>query len=141
MACVLYGYTTIPLYDTLGPESISYVLNNSSISTLFCSLLSAEQILKTQNIYKLKNVILYEKPDAALEQKIKEKGLNVFLYENLMQSGKVNRLPICSTIKPDDVFTFSYTSGTTGPPKGAMLTHKNLLGALSNFRHSKLVMD
>ena len=38
MACVLYGYTTIPLYDTLGPESISYVLNNSSISSLFCSL-------------------------------------------------------------------------------------------------------
>lgn len=29
MGCVLYGITTIPLYDTLGPESISYVLDNS----------------------------------------------------------------------------------------------------------------
>jgi long-chain acyl-CoA synthetase len=37
MGCVLYGITTIPLYDTLGPESISHVLNNSSITSLFCN--------------------------------------------------------------------------------------------------------
>ncbi len=37
MACALYGYTSIPLYDTLGPDSISYALENSSISSLFCT--------------------------------------------------------------------------------------------------------
>jgi long-chain acyl-CoA synthetase len=33
----------------------------------------------------------------------------------------------------DDVYTFSYTSGTTGPPKGAMITNKNLLANISTL--------
>ena len=37
MASVLYGFTTIPLYDTLGPESISFVLENSQITSIFCT--------------------------------------------------------------------------------------------------------
>lgn len=33
----LYGMTIVPLYDTLGPESISYCLKNSGMSVIFCS--------------------------------------------------------------------------------------------------------
>lgn len=36
-------------------------------------------------------------------------------------------------IKPDDCYTFSYTSGTTGPPKGAMVSHRNLTACTATF--------
>jgi long-chain acyl-CoA synthetase len=34
-------------------------------------------------------------------------------------------------IKRDDIYTFSYTSGTTGNPKGAMLSHGNLVSLIA----------
>lgn len=49
-ANMLYGFTMIPLYDTLGPESIPYVLNQTEINTIFCSAQSLETLLKVADL-------------------------------------------------------------------------------------------
>ena len=36
-------------------------------------------------------------------------------------------------MKPEDIYTFCYTSGTTGPPKGAMLSNANMMAATAGF--------
>lgn len=36
-------------------------------------------------------------------------------------------------VKATDCYTFSYTSGTTGPPKGAMISHRNLTACTNTF--------
>ncbi len=45
---------------------------------------------------------------------------------------------IMSEARMDDGMTLVYTSGTTGPPKGAMLTHRNVTYAMTMFRHSDI---
>lgn len=47
----LYGYTMVPLYDSLGPESISYVLGHSEITTCYCTTPSIVTLSKTKDLH------------------------------------------------------------------------------------------
>jgi long-chain acyl-CoA synthetase len=49
--------------------------------------------------------------------------------------GKANPLPVRPP-RPEDVHTFCYTSGTTGEPKGAMLTHANAIAMVAGALHA-----
>lgn len=49
--------TIIPLYDTLGPESIEHCLKNSGVTNMFASSASVDTLLKTKNLANLKFII------------------------------------------------------------------------------------
>lgn len=77
----------------------------------------------------MRNIISFDPLDEETIKKIAQLKINLTYFKDLLQEGatiKANTYPIA---KPplDSCLTFSYTSGTTGPPKGAMLSHRNLL--------------
>ena len=54
--------------------------------------------------------------------------LTIITYDDLLKSGREN--PVKPTPpKPEDLACIMYTSGTTGPPKGVQITHKNIIAA------------
>jgi long-chain acyl-CoA synthetase len=67
-------------------------------------------------------------------------GLTVLDFNTLTEEGKKFPQINFSDVKvtPSDIFTFSYTSGTTGPPKGAMISHQNIVSLLSAFNNIDL---
>ena len=60
VACCLYGLTLVPLYDTLGIENLSYCLNHSGITTLFCTAQTVKTLIGLKDFGNLKNVVSYD---------------------------------------------------------------------------------
>jgi long-chain acyl-CoA synthetase len=67
---------------------------------------------------------------AILESMVADQDISVYFIDEVEQLGVSSGRP-CNPPVPEDVVTINYTSGTTGPPKGVILTHKNAISGVS----------
>ncbi|XP_044136710.1 long-chain-fatty-acid--CoA ligase 6 isoform X4 [Bufo gargarizans] len=136
LACYTYSMVVIPLYDTLGHGAIRYIINTADISTVICDKPEKAKIL-IENVEKgetpvLKSVVLMEAVDQQLVERGKNCSVSIQTMQELEECGRKNRRsPIPPT--PEDLSIVCFTSGTTGNPKGAMLTHGNVVADFSGF--------
>jgi long-chain acyl-CoA synthetase len=122
-AALAMGIVDVPLYPTLTPEQIGYMLRDSGASVAVLS--SREQYDKLTgagDLEDLKHVVVMDAGEYPGAES----------FGTLMQSakGKQQKDPdfdaIFAKLQPKDLATIIYTSGTTGEPKGVMLTHENM---------------
>ncbi len=125
MAILSLGATNVPLYPSLPPNQIEYILNNCGAKGIIVSnMLQLGKILSIwQKLPELNMVIVMNRLEEPVEEVVdlgqaKAEGIKILQAAPWMLDGIK-----CS---PDDVATIIYTSGTTGLPKGVMLTHRNL---------------
>lgn len=122
------GAVTVPIYDTLPAGKAAYILNDSQSKVCIAS--TEEQLRK----------ILEAKPHCDALQtvivmdKLKEMPEGVIAFEEVLARGREHekRHPDAfetswKAVKPTDLATLIYTSGTTAEPKGVMLTHNNFV--------------
>jgi len=131
LACMINGIVTIPFYETMAPNMFAQILEQTNISSIFCSNKCLEFILAQPDMKSLETVICFDSLDKSTQNKIKEKGLDYCNFNDLLQysSSSIFKLP---KIKSNNVYTISYTSGTGFDPKGVIITHKNIISALVN---------
>ncbi|RUS20683.1 hypothetical protein BC937DRAFT_94616 [Endogone sp. FLAS-F59071] len=145
-ACSSYNIFTVSLYDTLGPETVEYVINHAEISIVVTSADHIAELIKlSPKISGLKIIISMDSLEddeskrvasnmptkaSVLKAWAAENGLYVTDFLTVEELGKKNKRKH-NPPKPDDLACIMYTSGTTGVPKGAMLTHKNFTSSAS----------
>jgi long-chain acyl-CoA synthetase len=141
LACQLNSCTVVTLYDTLGDSTIPFVLNQTQLTTLTMESKNLKKIIKLKGESKLdylKNIILFDIGTDELIKEADDVGLKVYHYNEILDLGKKQGDVEFNPCKPDTFATFSYTSGTTGNPKGVMLKHIAIMSSLGNFLYSGL---
>ncbi|XP_069316489.1 long-chain-fatty-acid--CoA ligase 5 isoform X1 [Eulemur rufifrons] len=135
-ACYTYSMVAVPLYDTLGAEAIIYIVNKADIATVICDTPQKASVL-IGNVEKgltpgLKMVILMDPFDDDLKHRGEKTGVEILALSDAENLGKENfSKPVPP--KPEDLSIICFTSGTTGDPKGAMITHENVASNVAGF--------
>jgi long-chain acyl-CoA synthetase len=124
------GAVSVPLYQTLTPEQMGYILRDSGARAFFLSTKQQfKKLVDAGEIPSLEHVCVLD--DGELD--------NALNFSEPMKAAPGLESPdegfdsLINQIKPEELATIVYTSGTTGDPKGVMLTHQNLA---DNLKHS-----
>ncbi|KAF5738628.1 Acyl-CoA synthetase [Tripterygium wilfordii] len=135
-ACSAYSYISVPLYDTLGPEAVKYISNHAVVQAIFCVPQTLNSLLSfLSEIPTVRLIVVVGGIDEQMPSLPSSTGVQVVAYSKLLNQGRSNVQPFCPP-KPDDVATICYTSGTTGTPKGAVLSHENLIANVAGATFS-----
>ena len=135
LGCLTAQLTDVPIYPTLPPEQVAYILRDAGAVAIFVA--DAQQLAKVAavrgEIPAVRTVITFADT--------REGGADLTLVE-LEERGRAAETAEtidryrddALAVQPHEVATLIYTSGTTGAPKGVMLTHDNIFSNVEAAR-------
>ena len=127
------GATLVPIYTTLTAKEVEYIVDNSG-----------SKIIVVENQTQLEKALIFADQLDSLTKVIvidstgvQNTSDKIMFYQDVLKLGhdKYDSSPelfnsLSDRVKPEDIATIVYTSGTTGLPKGAMISHKNIMAVI-----------
>jgi long-chain acyl-CoA synthetase len=140
IAAIAAGGVGVGIYPTSSPEQCEYIINHSDAEFVFVD--AAVQLAKLSGLElpKVKEIFV-------VQQGTHPAG-RVSAFADFLELGRRNRDELMLTVETlgstapfDDIAIMVYTSGTTGEPKGAMLSHRYILNSVESLRQSVPIFD
>lgn len=146
-ALLSIGAADVPRGCDSTADEIAYILGFCSCSLTFSEnrKMSEKILSKKDALPALKTIVMFDAVDEDLKKHATHEGIAILHYSELLEKGKPRRAANPQEIDRaidegtrDDIATIIFTSGTTGEPKGVMLTHANFLHQLPSL---KVILD
>ncbi|XP_061365178.1 long chain acyl-CoA synthetase 4-like [Gastrolobium bilobum] len=135
-ACNAHGLYCVPLYDTLGAGAVEFIICHSEVTLAFAEEKKIPELLKTfPNASKyLKTLVSFGNVTPEQKQEVEKFGLAIYSWDEFLQMGQNKSFDLPEQ-KESDICTIMYTSGTTGDPKGVMISNENIITLLAGIKH------
>ncbi|EFA84511.1 fatty acyl-CoA synthetase [Heterostelium album PN500] len=130
MGAVNHGMVPVALYATLGPNAIEFIINHADIKLVLCEAKNIDKMLQLTTTKGMTTIVSFDAPTEAVLNKLKESSIQFYTLAQLEQLGAAHPTPATPS-GPEDICTILYTSGSTGNPKGVILTNTNMVSEVA----------
>ncbi|KAH7299664.1 hypothetical protein KP509_24G023000 [Ceratopteris richardii] len=126
-ACNAHSVACVPLYDTLGANAVEFIIRHAEIPVAFTQEVKLSELLKSlpNCLEFLRVVVSFGSLSEQQRSEIESHGLKAFSWKEFLDLGAENPVDL-NPPRGIDICTIMYTSGTTGEPKGVLLTHESV---------------
>ena len=155
MGCFKFNFTLVTIYTNLGEDGVVYGINQTQANYVCTSQELLPKLMKVLDkvilifteismiltnfqqkslqLPHVQTIIVIEEPHKGEVELLdgKYEGQKaLYTWKSVFQCGKENTSIVASPPNPEDTAILMYTSGSTGNPKGVMITHGNMVNAL-----------
>ncbi|XP_068655971.1 probable CoA ligase CCL6 [Aristolochia californica] len=134
-ACNSHGIYYVPLYDTLGANAVEFIINHAEVSIAFVQENKIDSMLACLSncAQYLQTIVSFGAVTATQKKEAEVVGVSCYSWEEFLSLGNPSyKLP---PKEKGNICTIMYTSGTTGDPKGVLLSNEAVMLEVLSIEH------
>lgn len=134
-ACNAHGLYCVPLYDTLGAGAIEFIICHAEVALAFVEEKKISELLKTfpGATNYLKTIVSFGKANSQQKEEAEKYGVAMYSWDEFLSLG-ANKHYDLPEKKKTDICTIMYTSGTTGDPKGVLISNNSIVTLIAGVK-------